>query len=231
MLPFEQDKLLEVVAGENRNIAVFLLGGGCVEMPWLESVPAVMQCWYPGMEGGTALARTIFGDSNPSGKLPVTFYRKLSDCSAHAVGEYQEEHCTYKDGIFVGYRFIDRQGIEPLFPFGHGLSSATDEKNRPVTAKVRILNSGDRGGAEVVQLYVSARTSAVPRPVWELKEFRKIFLEPGESQIAEFALGRDAFSFFDEKLGSMRMESGTYRIAAGASSRDLRTHADISISD
>ena len=240
-LPFGQDELVRRVAEANPRTIVVLVSGGPVEMdPWLTHVPAVIQAWYPGMEGGHALARLLFGDVNPSGKLPCTFPRRLADSPAHALGAYPGRDGTvrYEEGLLVGYRHFDTRQVEPLFPFGHGLSytrfeysnlrlvpgptSAGDSAAPLVTVELDVANAGAREGAEVVQLYVRDVAASLPRPVQELKGFAKVRLAPGERQRVRLPLKADAFAFYDPTRRAWVAEKGEFRVAVGASSRDIR---------
>jgi len=206
-----------------------------VEMDsWIDQVPAVLQAWYPGMEGGNALAEVLFGDVSPSGKLPATFPKKLSDSPAHTFGAsgYPGTNgtVTYHEGLLVGYRWFDKKNIDPLFPFGHGLSYTTFEysnlqlvtTNSGMTAQFEIKNIGPVAGAEVVQLYVHPETTSVMRPDKELKGFKKIFLKPGEKQMAIIPLERGAFAYYSPERHEWIAESGRYEILIGSSSRDFR---------
>ena len=237
-LPYGQDDLIKRIIAANPKTVV-VLEGTMVEMDaWLGKAPALLQAWYPGMEGGNALARVLFGDVNPSGKLPCTFPKRLADSPASAlgVGAYPGTNgmVTYAEGLLVGYRWFDTKDIEPLFPFGFGLSYTTFEysnlkfvtgqnSNGPVvTAEFEIINTGSRAGAEVAQLYIHQANSSLPRPVKELKGFKKIFLKPGEKQTVLFPLGQNAFAFYDPVQGGWLAESGDFEISIGSSSRDLR---------
>ena len=211
------------------------------------SVPAILEAWYPGMEGGNAIASILFGDVNPSGKLPVTFPKRLEDVAAHAsVVSYpgiDDEDAgptvRYDDGIFVGYRHFDTRGIEPRFPFGHGLSYTTFEYANlslslsclpvDVTLDVTfdITNTGDHAGAEVAQLYVQDLESSVTRPLKELKGFKKVFLEPGQQETVRMSLDWKDLAFFDEEKGEWVAEAGMFKILVGASSRDIRLTEDL----
>ncbi|HEY0083390.1 MAG TPA: glycoside hydrolase family 3 C-terminal domain-containing protein, partial [Pyrinomonadaceae bacterium] len=196
-LPYGQDELIRRIVEANPRTVLVLFGGGPVEMgSWLARVPAVVQAWYPGMEGGHALARVLFGDVNPSGKLPCTFPKSLSDSPAHALGAYPGTDGTvrYAEGLFVGYRWFDAKRIEPLFPFGHGLSYTRfgysnlrlveNESGRDpgVAVEFELTNTGAREGAEVAQIYVRDVESSLPRPPRELKAFHKVSLKPGEKR-------------------------------------------------
>jgi len=230
-LPYGQDELIQKIAAANPRTIV-VLEGMMVEMDaWLDQVPAVLQAWYPGMEGGNALARVLFGDVNPSGKLPATFPKKLSDSPAHALGNYPGANgtVTYAEGLLVGYRWFDTKHIEPLFPFGHGLSytafAYSNLKLTPtgtgVTAEFEIRNSGQVPGAEVAQLYVHPVKPGVLRPEKELKGFKKVFLKPGERQTVSLPLPKAAFAYYSPERKSWVAEQGAYKILVGGSSREL----------
>ena len=230
ILPGEQDRLIREVAKVNSNTAVILINGTPVAMPWLDDVNAVMEAYYPGQEGGNAIARVLFGEVNPSGKLPETFPVKLSDNPAwgNYPGENNEVH--YDEGIFVGYRHYDANNVEPLFPFGHGLSYTSFEYNDlkitksgdSFLAEMAIQNTGNVAGAEVVQLYLSDVKAGEPRPVKELKEFRKVTLSPNEKQKITFEITRNDLSFFAQKQNKWIAEPGEFEVLIGSSSRDIR---------
>jgi len=235
-LPYGQDQLIAALAKANSNLAVVILSGGAVTMPWVKNVPAIVEAWYGGSSAGRAIADVLFGDVNPSGKLPVTFYRDLSQCSAHSLGEYPGDgvNVNYKEGIYVGYRYIDKQGLKPLFPFGYGLSYTTFKYSKltvdnqqtstdSITFRINVTNTGKRAGAEVVQLYVSDPKPLLPRPVKELKGFDKIYLQPGETQQAVVTVARDGLGYYDAKKQSWVNEPGTFNALAGASSQDIRS--------
>lgn len=228
-LPFGQDELIKKVVAANKRTVVVLLSGAPLEMdPWLTKTPAVLQAWYPGMEGGNAIASILFGDVNPSGKLPCSFPKKLADSPAHALNAFPgvDGTETYKEGLLVGYRWFDTKAIEPLFSFGYGLSYTTFgysnvvEKNGHVFVDVK--NTGARDGAEVVQLYVEPVKPSVERPVRELKGFAKAILKAGETKTVEIALDPHAFAFYDPSKKAWVAEAGEYRLHVGASSRDIR---------
>ena len=230
-MPYGQDELIQQIAAANPKTIV-VLDGTMVEMDsWLDKVPAVLQAWYPGMEGGNALARVLFGDVNPSGKLPATFPKKLSDSPAHALGNYPGTNgtVTYAEGLLVGYRWFDTKHIEPLFPFGFGLSYTTFEYSNlklvpgeaGVTVEFEIKNTGAVAGAEVAQVYVHPETPGVLRPEKELKGFKKTFLKPGETQTVSIPLDKKAFSFYNPDKKGWVAEKGGYKILVGGSSRDL----------
>ncbi len=231
-LPFGQDELIRRVSAANKRTVVVLLSGGPVEMePWLAKVPAVVQAWYPGMEGGAALASILFGDVNPSGKLPYSSPKRLADSPAHALGAYPGEATEeYKEGLLVGYRWFDTKGVEPLFPFGYGLSYTTFTYANPRlegdTVRVDVTNSGSRDGAEVVQLYVEPVAPRLPRPTKELKGFAKVALKAGETKTVAIPLDARAFAFYDPDRKAWLAEAGAYRLLVGPSSRDIRARLE-----
>ena len=229
-LPYGQDQLIEALVKANPNLVYVNISGNAVAMPWAAKVPAIVQGWFVGSEAGEALASVLAGDVNPSGKLPFTWYARLEDCGAHATGSYpgtwREGHQiideTYIEDIFVGYRWTDKQKIKPLFPFGYGLSYTTfqvnnlraDKKEMTVDDKLTITadvkNIGSMAGAEVLQLYISDTKSSLPRPIKELKGFKKVYLEPGETQQVSFTIDRSALSFYNEKTGNWTAEPGEF---------------------
>lgn len=238
-LPYNQDKLISELAKANKNLAVVLISGNAVAMPWVAQVPAIVQGWYNGSAAGKALAAILVGDVNPSGKLPMTFPVALKDNSAHALGEYPGNNVdvTYNEGIFVGYRWADKEKIKPLFSFGHGLSYtkfqygkvAVDNKtisaDGTVTVTVPVKNIGSRKGEEVVQLYISDLKSSLPRPVKELKGFSKIALNPGEEKTVSFVIDAEKLKFYDDTRQQWVAEPGTFEAVIGASSTDIRGKA------
>jgi beta-glucosidase len=238
-LPGAQAELIEAVVKANPNTVVVLNCGSPVTMPWLEDVPAVVEAFYPGLEGGSATANVLLGQVNPSGKLPVTFPKRLQDTPAF--GNYpgtKEVH--YGEGIFVGYRHYDQREVEPLFPFGHGLSYTTFEYGRitaparakigePVRLAVTVKNTGNTAGKEVVQVYVHDAQSSLIRPPKELKAFAKIALQPGESQNVSFVLDQRAFALYDPYRKAWIVEPGQFEILVGSSSRDIRAIATINL--
>jgi len=243
-LPADQDTLLEKIIKANPKTVVVFNGGGAVEMDnsWFSKAPALLYAWYPGLEGGNALARVLFGDVNPSGKLPCTFPKKLADSPAHALDAYPGTNSTvvYKEGLLVGYRWFDTKEIEPLFPFGFGLSYThfkysnlnlvqnNDSKN-PVTLEFELANTGDRAGAEVAEVYVQPINPSVSRPLKELKGFKKIFLQPGEKQKVSVTLDQNAFAYYDVDKKGWVAEKGGYKILVGSSSRDILLDGQFSL--
>ena len=245
-LPYGQDELIYALAKANPNLVVVNISGTGVAMPWVNEVPAILQGWYLGSETGNAMASILTGDANPSGKLPYTYYASLDQVGAHKLGEYpghksidalgnEVMDIPYNEGIYVGYRFIDKNKLKPTFPFGHGLSyttfdygKATSDKKlakdaQKLTVTVPVTNTGKRTGKETVQLYVRDVKSSVDRPVKELKGFKKIELNPGETQDVVFEIGRDALSYFDADCHEWVMEPGEFEILIGTSSGDIRS--------
>lgn len=243
-LPYNQDAVIEALAAANPNLIVVNISGNAVAMPWVDKVPAIVQAWYLGSEGGNALASVLTGDVNPSGKLPMTFPARLSDVGAHAVGQYPGTprndgsnivDIEYREGIFVGYRWADKNKIQPLFPFGHGLSYTTFDYGKATidktegtaddvfTVSIPVTNTGDRAGREIVQLYVTDLKTTLPRPVKELKGFKKISLEPGQTETVTFEISRDDLSYFDADKHAWVVDPGKFEALVGASSRDIRS--------
>lgn len=240
-LSYGQDEVISALAKANRNLIVVNISGNAIAMPWVNEVPAIVQDWYLGSEAGSALAAVLMGDVNPSGKLPFTFPVRLEDNPAHALGEYIGERSKnvvdikYNESIFVGYRWADKQKkVKPLFPFGHGLSYTTFAYGKPVadrktlsadgtlTVKVTVKNTGAREGQEVVQLYISDKKSSLPRPVKELKGFRKIQLAPGEEKEVSFTIDKTALSFFDDARHAWVAEPGKFEAIIAASAEDIK---------
>ena len=230
-LPGAQDDLIRRIARANPNTIVVLLNGTPVTMPWLDTVRAVIESFYPGQEGGHAIAQILFGEVNPSGKLPVTFPQRLQDNPSHGNFPGKNNEVFYKEGIYVGYRHYDTKNIKPLFPFGHGLSYTQFEYSQlfvsepfidHLNVQLTLKNIGDVFGKEVVQLYVSDIESSVDRPPQELKAFDKVELAPNESKKIHFVLDKDAFSYYDVEHKQWRLEPGEFEILIGSSSRDIR---------
>ena len=225
-----QNELISALAGINPRLAVVLVGGSPVEMPWIDEVPAVVQMWYAGMEAGNAIADVLFGRVNPSGKLPFTFPKRLADSPAHALDDYQPLICHYAEDLLMGYRWFDTKQIEPLFPFGHGLSYTAFEYGEPmvetdggeVVVRMKLANVGNRFGRETVQLYIAPPKSAFLRPAQELKGFAKVALEPGESREVEIRLNARSFAIYHPDKREWFVEPGRYLLRLGASSRDIR---------
>ncbi len=233
-LPGDQDKLVQAVAAVNKNTVVVLNNGSPILMDkWLGKVPGLVEAWYAGQETGTAVADVLFGDVNPSGKLPDTLAARREDYSDW--GNYPGNGTTvnYAEGLYVGYRHFDKQKITPLFPFGFGLSYTTFGysglsvpralgRGQTATVRVTVQNTGKRAGDEVAQLYIRPLASRVARPVRELKGFGRVSLQPGQKAVVSFPLDMRAFSYWDVKMHTWRADPGAYAIEVGSSSRDLR---------
>lgn len=236
-LPAEQQQLIERVSKANPRTVVVLNTGGAVEMPWSERVPAILQAYYPGQEGGNAIADVLFGIVNPSGRLAVSYPRRYQDTPVCL--NVPGDRCVhYGEGIFVGYRYYDTKRLAPLFPFGHGLSYTEFEYSglclpkqalagATIKVKLTVKNVGAVTGQEVVQLYVADPEASVARPEKELKGFAKLELQPGESRELEFTLDSRAFAFYDVVTHDWRVEPGAFLVLAGASSRDIRLQGKI----
>jgi beta-glucosidase len=240
-LPGNQNELIEKIAETNPNVIVALNCGSPVEMPWLDWVPAVLQMWYNSQEQGNALADVLFGDLSPSGKLPITFPKRLEDNPTFINFPGENGKVNYEEGLFVGYRYYDKKVMEPLFPFGHGLSYTKFEySNLRIHDKafsmtdglgisMDVKNIGDRCGKEVTQVYVRALQPRKTRPEKELKAFAKVFLEPGETKSINFSLDREAFWFYDPEIKGWIVDPGEFEILIGASSRDIRLSKQVRI--
>ena len=238
-LPYNQDALIRRLAAINPNLVVVNISGNAVAMPWINEVPAIVQGWFLGSEAGNALANVLTGKVNPSGKLPFSFPVKLSDNAAHALGAYPGENgnVEYKEGLLVGYRWHDAKNIKPLFPFGHGLSythfsysklrmSAKEmKKGESLTCTITLTNNGDRDGSEVVQLYLSDKKSALPRPPKELKGFQKVELKAGESREVSFVINEDLLQYYNDREQAWAAEPGRFEVLVGASSQEIKAKA------
>ncbi|MFW5858576.1 MAG: glycoside hydrolase family 3 C-terminal domain-containing protein, partial [Planctomycetota bacterium] len=231
-LPGDQDALIAKLAAANPRTAVFLTGGSAVALPWADEVPAIVQSYYAGMEGGHAVAAVACGRVNPSGKLAFTWPVRLEDCAAHALGEYATQRTVYREGWKVGYRWTTGAGPAPRFCFGHGLSyssfaleDAELESGRAdavATIRCTLRNTGQHAGGEVVQLYLEDPVCSVERPARELKRFAKVFLEPGASQQVVLSVSADDLAFYDEQAGRWRAEPGDFIAHLGTSVDDIR---------
>ena len=236
-LPYGQDDLIKALAAVNKNTVYVNISGNAVCMPWRNQVPAIVQGWFLGSEAGTALASVLVGDVNPSGKLPFTWYENLKQVGAHSFGEeafpgiwrngekkiIDEE---YKEGIYVGYRWTDKKKLKPAFAFGHGLSYTTFKVSNlraqntltvdgKMTFNVDVTNTGNRVGADVVQLYITDMKCSVDRPVKELKAFQQVTLKPGETKTVTLKTDMRALSFWDEETNNWKAEPGDFMALAG----------------
>ena len=248
-LPANQEQLIPAIAAANpRTIVVLNSGAPIVMESWVDRVPAVLEAWYPGQEAGNAAAALLVGDRAPSGKLPATFLKRWEDSPAYGRFPGQNGVVEYTEGVFVGYRHFDRANIEPRFPFGHGLSYTTFAyrnlsvmpavmtgvvSGSPAPSQVSVSfdleNTGRREGAEVVQVYTGGGRASVPRPVKELKAFRKVRLKPGERTRVTIALDRMAMSFYDAIRHDWAVEPGTFDVLVGSSSRDIRLRGSVTV--
>ncbi len=236
-LPSKQNMMIDKLAKVNKNFVVVLTAGSPVEMPWIDSVKSVLWMWYAGMEGGNALGDILCGNVVPSGKMPFTLPKKYEDTPVYRYGEYKAENCKYNEGIMVGYRGFDNDNIEPLFPFGHGLSYTEFayfdlklcEKEDKLQISFSVKNLGKITAKETVQLYYGLEKSAVLRPPKEMFEFQKIELKKGEIKSLSFSIDKNKLAYYDEKSGDFKLESGNYTIYIGSSSRDIRLSDKINI--
>ncbi len=249
-LPYAQDALIEALLEVRPDTILVMVAGSPVEMPWRDKAKAILWCYYAGMETGHALAEVLFGEVNPSGKLPESFPVKYEDTVTYKNGQFGREDCvTYEEGVFFGYRYYEKEGIQPAFAFGHGLSYSSfaydhltvevlagagvveceeDLEKAAVHVTVEIANESEQiAGAEVVQCYVSDLECSVERPVKELKAFDKIYLEPGEVQTVELILPNRAFAFYDVERKAFVVEEGEFEIHVGGASNQIAQSAKI----
>lgn len=240
-LPFGQNELIAALREVNPRMAVVIVSGNAVAMPWAEKVPAIVQSWYLGSMGGPALADILSGDVNPSGKLPFSIPVNLTDCAAHAFGESAypgvDGNVSYEEGLLVGYRWHDTRRIPARYPFGHGLSYttfrysdlATDKKEYAptdtVTVTITLENKGKVAGAETVQFYAAQKAPRLPRPAKELKGFSKTTLAPGEKKTVTVTIPVADLAYYDDTLRQWVVDDDEFTILAGASSTDIRGKA------
>lgn len=247
-LPEKQIDLILETTAQNENTIVVLIAGSPIAMdPWLDEVSAVLNAWYAGMEAGTAIANILFGDINPSGRLPITFPRNLSDSPAHHSGDPRnypgdkEKKVYYEEGIFVGYRWFDKKRIEPLFPFGYGLSYTTFDlesvktkqnilvsSDEDIILELQLRNTGATSGSEVIQIYSRDLDSSVERPVRELVGFEKIFLRPNEAKQVSLKIGAEELAFYDTNIHDWTIEPGDFMLEIGQSSKHILARTEIS---
>ena len=240
-LPYAQNEVIEAILKVNPRLVYVNISGNPAALPWIAKVPAVLQAWFIGSEAGEAIASVLTGETNPSGKLPFTWYASLDQCGAHATGAYpgtwRADHKIideeYKEGLFVGYRWIDKLSNIPLFPFGYGLSyttfklgKATADKQEltvddKITFTIPVTNTGAVAGAETIQLYISDLKASVERPVKELKAFRKVFLQPGETKQVSLTIDRSALSFYNDQTSQWTAEPGEFKALIGTSSNNI----------
>lgn len=247
-LPYAQNRLIEALAKTTKRLVYVNISGNAVAMPWKDKVGAIVQAWFIGSEAGNAIADVLMGDANPSGKLPFTWYASLNDCGAHALNTYpgtwrsaKDESAgfskiideEYKEGIYVGYRWTDKNNIKPTFAFGHGLSYTTFSmsnlrqsakemtRDGKLTFTVTVKNTGSKRGAETVQLYIKDKKSSVDRPVKELKGFKKVWLEPGEQKDVDMTIDNNALAYYDETTGTWKSENGEFEALVGNASDNI----------
>ena len=242
-LPPSHNQLISAVAKAQPNTAVALINGSAIAMPWVDEVSAILETWLGGQAGAGAIADTLFGKVNPSGKLAETFPKRLQDSPAFINFPGEDGQVIYGERMFVGYRYFDKLNIEPLFPFGHGLSytdfsysdlklSAADITDKDqLEVSLTLTNTGKRAGKEVVQLYVVDTESTLQRPVKELKAFDKIELAPGESKQVSFVLSVRDFSYYSKQYDRWLAESGEFEILVGSSSRDMRLNGSLTLTN
>jgi len=240
-MPESHNRLIFEVAEVQKNTVVVLSTGSPVEMPWIDKVKGLFETYLAGQGEGNAIAELLFGIANPCGKLAETFPQKLSHNPSYLNFPGEGDRVEYREGIFVGYRYYDKKGIEPLFPFGYGLSYTTfeytgisvDKKeindNETITVTVKIKNTGDLPGKEIVQLYVRDVESSVIRPEKELKGFEKIELQPQEEKSVSFTLDKRAFAYYNVDIKDWYVETGEFEILVGSSSRDIRLKETIKV--
>jgi len=244
-LPLGQDELIQAALAANKNTVVVITSGGAVDMmDWKDRVPVLLQSWYAGQEGGTALAQLLFGEVSPSGKLPITFDRSFEDSAvfkSYYADTPESKKVKYAEGVFVGYRHYDKVGASPAFPFGYGLSYTTfsygnlviapssGHLEAPVSVSFNVTNTGTREGAEVAELYVGEAHPKVPRPVKELKGFAKVNLKPGETRRVTLMLDRRAFSYYDVPKKEWTAQPDEYSILVGGSSADVPLKGTVTV--
>ena len=237
-----QDELINQMAAVNKNTVVVMTSGGGVDMTaWVDHVPALLEAWYPGQEGGTAVAQVLFGEFNPSGRLPISIERRWEDDAAYN-SYYPKEgskKVEYSEGIFVGYRHFDKSAVKPLFPFGYGLSytsftyknltispASSDDQ---VAVAFDITNTGSRAGADVAEVFVGDHHAPVPRPVKELKGFAKVNLNPGETKNVSVKLDRRAFSYYDVKTHAWTVAPGDFDLFVARSAADIELTGKVTL--
>ena len=243
-LSFEQNELIEGLAKIQKNIIVVTFGGNPFAMPWLNNIKGLLHCWYLGSMGGEALASVLSGEVNPSGKLPITFAKTLEDYPYYKYGKKaypgENKQVYYSEGIYIGYRHFDTRKVEPMFPFGYGLSYTTFKYGKPmlsspsitadapITVSVPVTNTGKVAGKEIVQLYIGDMECSVDRPRKELKNFVKLNLAPGETQMAEFTITLDDLKYYSEAIHGWTVEPGTFRAYLSTNSSDEGCYVEFS---
>jgi len=233
-LPNAQDEAINKLLTVNKNTIVFLIAGSAVEMPWVDKANAIVWGWYGGMEAGNAFADMLTGDINPSGKMPITLPKKLTDTAPIMLNDYNEKESLYSEGVYIGYRWFEQQDIKPNFYFGHGLSyssfaysniklsTGTFIKDQTLTVTATVTNNSTVAGAEIVQLYLHDKVASVERPYKELKGFDKVFLRAGESKQVSITLTQRDLSFWDVNTNDWLAEVGQFEVLLGASVEDIK---------
>lgn len=238
--PRSQMDMINHLSRINPKTIVVLINGSPLTMDgWMKNVPSVLEAWYGGSRAGTAVAAALFGDVDPSGKLPFTWPKKLEDSPSHAIGRENKDFVYYKEGVFVGYRYYLTKQVAPEFPFGFGMSYThfkfsrlrLVENGSRIMARIDIKNTGQRSGAEVVQLYIHPPKSPVERPLRELKGFQRIFLDPGETAIVSLPVKLVDFAYYDDKRQAWHVMAGNYEIEVGGSSADIRLTGKVAMKD
>jgi beta-glucosidase len=243
-LPPGQDELIKAVLAANPHTIVVVTAGGSVDTSqWLDKTPVLLQTWYEGQEAGRALAEVLLGKVSPSGKLPMSWERRIEDNPAYP--NYYEapgsKDANYKEGVFLGYRHYDRDSTKPLYPFGFGLSYTTfafsnltvtptkAKAGAPITVSFEVRNTGQRSGAEVAQVYVGDPSATVPRPVKELKGFERVVLAPAASKRVTITLDRRSLAYWDVASKSWKVDPGKFVVYVGDSSANVPLKAEFTI--
>ncbi|RZJ92205.1 MAG: hypothetical protein EOO20_02635, partial [Chryseobacterium sp.] len=228
--PGAQENILKRLVKQNKKVIAVLINGSPMDISgWLPQIPAVVEAWYPGMEGGNAIANVLFGKVNPSGKLPFSWPKKLAQSPSKVLGSENNEYVNYTDSLMVGYRYFDTKNIQSEFPFGYGLSYTSfrygkvkaSQKNGIVNLTFTLTNTGKTDGMEVAQVYVKPFNAEVKRPVHELKQFKKIFLKAGQTKTITLRLNKSAFSYYSVATGGWKVDEGKYEIQVARNSRNI----------
>jgi beta-glucosidase len=241
-LPPGQDELVNQIAAVNKKTIVVMTSGGGVDMTaWIDRVPALLEAWYPGQEGGAAVAQLLFGEADPSGRLPISIERRWEDNAAYNsyYPKAGSKKVEYAEGVFVGYRHFDKSTVKPLFPFGYGLSYTSfayknliisaPTPDQQVSVAFDVTNTGTRAGADVAEVYVGDRHAPVPRPVKELKGFKRVNLNPGETRNVTVTLDRRAFSYYDVKSHEWTVAPGDFDLFVARSAADIELTGKVSL--
>jgi len=237
-LPSNQNELITKICKVNPNTVVVMNTGSPCTMPWHDDAKAILQCWFPGQEFGNSLSDILFGEVNPSGKLPTTFPRDIKDTPIFNHYPGKDLQMDYLEGLYIGYRWYEKEGIEPLFPFGHGLSYTNFQyqdlrvvppkgNGTAVAFEIKVTNTGAVKGKEIIQCYIGTNSSQIERPLKELKAFSKIELEPLETRTVLFELTERDLSYWDEGSNQWKIEPSEYKVSVGASSKDIREEVSV----